>query len=382
MPDRQQIARDTAAGLRAFAERVEHSPVVIGFDGFVDSIIKVVDKRHDPERYDPIATIDQLGRKIAAAAGHSSNYELVTTLEKLGGNGPIMADAMAALGTPVTYIGALGYPTLHPVFEPLQERARVISFCEPGFTDALEFEDGKLMLGKHGSLREVNAERLREVVGDDRLNKVLGSARMLGMVNWTMLTRMGEIWAHLIEDVLPRLDEPASGRRWVFIDLADPEKRNTEDIEAALRMCGRFQERADVICGFNLKEAVQVAGVLGVETGDETEAAIETMARGIREKLGVHTVVVHPRAGAAAAAKTPEGTESGCFHGPLVRSPRLSTGAGDNFNAGFCLGRLAELPIDQSLCAGTAVSGFYVRHAKSPSLTEVADFCDNLPEPE
>src|SRR5438105_11805621 len=114
MTDRATLAHQAAAGLRRFADRRPQHPVMIGFDGFVDSIIAVVDKRYDAQRFDPVGTIDQFGKKILGAAGQSSNYELVVTLEKLGGNGPIMANAIAAFGLPVTYVGCLGYPSIHP----------------------------------------------------------------------------------------------------------------------------------------------------------------------------------------------------------------------------------------------------------------------------
>jgi len=122
MNDRATGAHLAAAGLRSFADQRPRHPVMIGFDGFVDSIIAVVDKRYDAVRYDPVATIEQLGKKILGAAGQSSNYEMVVTLEKLGGNGPIMANAMAQLGLPVTYVGSLGYPAVHPVFQDLAAR--------------------------------------------------------------------------------------------------------------------------------------------------------------------------------------------------------------------------------------------------------------------
>ena len=48
---------------------------------------------------------------------------------------------MPSLGASVTYIGNLGYPQLHPVFEELARKAQVISVGEPAHTDALEFDD-------------------------------------------------------------------------------------------------------------------------------------------------------------------------------------------------------------------------------------------------
>ena len=70
------------------------------------------------------------------------------------------------------------------------------------------------------------------------------------------------------------------------------------------------------------------------------------------------------------------------FAGPFVQSPLISTGAGDHFNAGFALGQLLELPLEQVLCLGTATSGYYVRHAASPAAGELAAFLEALPNPE
>ncbi len=379
MSHRAQTAQAAAAGLRDFADHIAAAPVLVGFDGFVDSIIQVVDKRHDADHYDPIPTIDRFGHKIVAAAGHSSNFELVTTLEKLGGNGPIMANAFAAAGLPVTYIGNLGSPSVHPVFQEFAGRAEVHSIAEPGYTDALEFDDGKLMLGKHASLRHVNQQSIDEQLGRDAYVQIVKRSRLIGMVNWTMLTRLNSIWQAMIEEVLPAAHNKDA---YVFIDLADPAKRSRDDIKQAMDLASKLARHARVVMGFNLSEASQVAAVMGVAIHGEPEDAIQSTAVDLRAALGVHAVVVHPRRGAAGAIMTDAGAVSAEFAGPFVEKPKLSTGAGDNFNAGFCLGLLAGLSLEQCLCTGTATSGFYVRNAHSPSLAELADFCDDLPQPQ
>jgi sugar/nucleoside kinase (ribokinase family) len=62
--------------------------------------------------------------------------------------------------------------------------------------------------------------------------------------------------------------------------------------------------------------------------------------------------------------------------GPYTPNPILTTGAGDNFNAGFCLGQLTGSSIQMSLILGVASSGFYVRHAISPTIEELANFLE------
>ncbi|MEM9883237.1 MAG: PfkB family carbohydrate kinase [Planctomycetota bacterium] len=384
MSKRAEIAADAAAGLRRFAERPEPSPVLIGFDGFVDSIIRVVDKRQDVDRYEAVPTIADFGGRISAKAGQSSNYELVVTLEKLGGNGPIMANAMAAGGAAVSYVGCLGYPSLHPVFEPFGETAEVFSVAEPGFTDALEFDDGKLMLGKYESVSKLDWPTVKQAVGDDIFAQLVHRSRLVGMTNWTMLNRIESVWSH-IGDLLAAEQKESDeiARKLIFVDLADPAKRTPDDIRKVFALLSKMQAAADVVLGLNLSEATQALQVLGLPVPGDAEAAIEATAAAIRDKMAIHACVVHPRKGAAAAVKDAhgDGVTSAEFAGPFVERPKLSTGAGDNFNAGFCLGLLAGLPVAQCLCTGVGTSGYYVRNARSPELAELADFCDELPPP-
>src|SRR5687768_9373899 len=187
---REKVLELTSRKLHAAAPSLASVKATVGLDGFVDEIIAVVDKRLDGGRYEPVRTIDGLARKMAAAAGQSSNYELVVKQRKLGGNGPIMANALASIGISVTYIGNLGYPNLHPVFEDFAKKAKVISIADPGHTDALEFDDGKLMFGKHESLGDINWDNLVSRVGREQLKQLMSGAQLIGMVNWTMLPHM------------------------------------------------------------------------------------------------------------------------------------------------------------------------------------------------
>src|SRR6266576_4730864 len=150
-----------ATQLQAAADRVTRMNAFIGLDGFVDEILHVVDKRESAGKYRRLSKMAQWGERICAAAGKSTNIELVNQRTKLGGNGPIMANALASLGVKVTYLGALGYPTLHPVFNDFAQHADVHSVAEAGHTDALEFEDGKIMLAKSVQLNDVTWQNIQ-----------------------------------------------------------------------------------------------------------------------------------------------------------------------------------------------------------------------------
>jgi hypothetical protein len=384
---RQQIASETARALAS--ANLKTLPAVMGFDGFVDDIIHVVDKRHTHDNWDRLATISEFGKKISAAAGESANFELLTLQQKLGGNGPIMGNAMACIGFPVTYIGTVGDfafglgGAVHAVFQDFARRATLIPLASAAHTNALEFTDGKVMLGNLAPCAEVNWPRLLETlgagngpqVGLQKLRSLFDSAAFLGMLNWTMLPHATDVWQKIGTEILPHISQKP---RRAFVDLADPQKRTAADIKAALDTLLMLNSRIQITLGLNLSEALQVARVLGIAPPTDAEADIQNLAVQIRAKLPIDTVVIHPRKGAAAV--NAQGRAE--FAGPFVQHPKISTGAGDHFNAGFAAGQLIGLDLQKALCLGTATSGYYVRNAESPTAAQLAAFLENLPPPQ
>src|SRR5207249_1410162 len=140
-----------------------------------------------------------------------------------------------------------------PVFQDMANRAKVISIAEPGHTDALEFEDGKLMLGKITAMNDVTWENLLARVNDDELRRMVDESSLFGFVNWTMLPHMSDIWQRLRSEVMPKVSKK---NRKFFVDLCDPEKRTHADIEEALKILSGLQESVDVILGLNLRESI------------------------------------------------------------------------------------------------------------------------------
>ena len=132
----------------------------------------------------------------------------------------------------------LQFPNIDPVFSDLAKKATVHSIGEPAHTDALEFEDGKIMLGKLEPLNDANWDNLLGRLGRQKLIEIISDARLIGMVNWTMLPHMSRVWAKLLDEVIPNVERH---NRNLFIDLADPEKRTHEDIMDALKLLMRFE---------------------------------------------------------------------------------------------------------------------------------------------
>ena len=359
-----------ASQLQTNAAKTSGLNAFVGFDGFVDEILHVVDKRESTDKYLRLPTISKYAERLAAAAGKSTNVEMVSQMTKLGGNGPIMANALASFGLKVCYLGNLGYPNLHPIFTEFAKRAEVHTIAEPGYTDAVEFEDGKIMCGKHSALRDVNWENIKTRFGQDNFTNKLQAASFIGFVNWTMLTSMNATWAVILKDVCPKLTGP---RRKIFFDLADPEKRTREDILKALSLITEFEKYFDAILGLNEKEAYEIGGHLGLNTSEHSPEGLLKLAKEIHARIKVNTVVVHPVHYALAVSAN----DAAIVEGPFTPKPLITTGAGDHFNAGFCLGKLLGFDNAKAVLTGVSTSGFYVRSAKSPSVSDLIGLLNN-----
>jgi sugar/nucleoside kinase (ribokinase family) len=175
---------------------------------------------------------------------------------------------------------------------------------------------------------------------------------------------MSEIWRGLIDEVFPLLPDWEK-KPIAFFDLADPEKRTKTDIADALVLIGAFQKKFKTILGLNEKELFEIADVLDIDAAD-----LHTTTQSVYEKLGIECLVVHPTKEAVCCAN------GRYFHvnGPFCPRPVLTTGAGDNFNAGFCFGQALDLDPLSSLLLGVSTSGYYVRHGKSPDLIGLLAF--------
>jgi len=362
----------TLTELRARRSSGRTSRVLAGLDGFVDTIVSPVATRSGPgEAFTPFVTIPEFGQRVLGAAGKSANIELYPRMTKLGGNGPLMAGALLATGSEVTYLGALGRDSLHSVFKNFAERARVISLADPAHTTAVEFTDGKLMLGQMKSLDEITYDRMIAVLGEKGLRELIENVDLIALTNWTMIAGMTTIFRQFVEHLLPTA-RPRNRR--FFFDLADPEKRSVQDLLEALALISRFEAFGRVTLGLNLKEGQQVAAALNLNLShDEDESTLRQMASEIRARLKVAAVVVHPRSSAACA--TTEGTA--WVPGPYVEKPLITTGAGDHFNSGFATGQLLGLSAEAALTLGVCTSGYYVRTAESPSLDDLETFLAN-----
>jgi hypothetical protein len=372
VPNGTEQSWDSSLRLLSAAKHGQLPPVVAGFDGFVDTILHAVSERRSPTEYLRLTTLKAFSEKILAASGRNMNIEMVPRLTKIGGNGPILAHALAHFDIPVSYIGCLGSPKLHPVFDEFARNIKTFSIAEPGYSDAIEFTDGKLICGKQQSVSEISWRSVLQQLSIDQLSDLVRHSGLIAFVNWGIVFSMTE----MLNEFLHQIGDHLSGsRKPLFIDTADPSKRSEEDILRFVEVLPRLAKKFQVYLGFNLRESAFIARAVRLTAPpDDAPQEILTYSMRLRERLGIDAVVIH-------WSRHAVGTDlnsAACVEAPYTDNPQISTGAGDHFNAGFCLGLLLGGDLDANLQLGAATSGFYVREAKSPSLAQLIGFVEAL----
>ncbi len=331
--------------------------VVVGFDGYVDSILRVCRQTGGagPEFFD---TMEEFGNYIRGKAWKSCSLELKLQTEKVGGNAPIFSQTISHLGAQVSCIGAFGTPQLHPIFRELEKACTLYSISGPGFCEALEFRDGKVMLARNDCMK-VDYNTLVEKISVPNLLKMANQVDMLAFFNWSELPGATSIWQGCLRDIFPRLGE----RKRLLVDLSDCSQRSEQEVREAGGLIREFAGYLDVVLSLNQNEAEALAKSLKLPLKENAD-----LAAMLRERLACEMVVIHLLDRAYCASEK----EVVCHVGRQIQKPLLSTGGGDNFNAGFAFALLQGMMPEEALAVANGVSGFYVSHGRSPDREELA----------
>ncbi|MBB6482264.1 PfkB family carbohydrate kinase [Spirochaeta isovalerica] len=339
---------------------------ICGFDGFIDTFIRM----EDP------SSMADFGPRVSAAAGIAASYRVKHKGDKFGGNGPLFAGALSDIfrrEIELSYIGGIGKDEVSPIFrKALEDKVdNIYTLADPAHSDCLEFTDGKIMLNDLSSCAEITWERLREVMGMEKLDEKLSRADYIGAVNWGKLVNVGEIWEN-ISLRLTELQVPAKKVHF-FMDLAEFEQRPEKDIKGLLDLLVLITEQSTSILSFNLKEAWEMGDFLGKDfRGKKDPESAAELAAFIKANVTADKVVIHPNDGAVCSGEE----ETVYVPGPYCREPLISTGAGDNFGAGCLAASLKGLDDTGMILAGVCSSGHFVRSGESPTFEQMVNLID------
>lgn len=338
-----------------------------GFDGFTDTIARIIRKKQTGKPVAYFSNIKQFGAYITDKQHASFSLEVEEKSIKPGGNMPIMSHAMGTLGTPVHCIGAFGYPNPYPVFDAMSRHCSLHSFANPGASTAFEFNDGKMFLASMGALNATGWDTIKHILGIDHLRNIFRSSNLVCLLNWSEIDASSDIWKGLLGDVMSNIG--SDKERFIFADLSDCSKRGTGAIKDALQLLAQFGGYGNLVLSLNKNES----GILGkLLSGKKITDDPIIQGSKIFDALPLHTLLIHT-AKQTTAYRQNEQVSMPTFYSP---KPAISTGAGDHFNAGFCVAQLLQLDLASALWFANATAGVYIRTGVSPTCSDLITFLE------
>lgn len=366
-------ARAIAAARDRFSATRGGERVVFGFDGYVDRMRELVADRHDPDTYEVLDSMAAYEDRLSRSAANRSSlaFEWDQRGERAGGLTCHLARAFGKWSFDPVLVGTYGRP-VRDIFESEFGEYDLHSIGDPGLTDAIEFEDGKLMLTENGDTTDLDWDGLIASVGRETLVDRLDGAALLGVGYWAETPQLPRVLDG-ISALWNDLDDPPET---VLVDPGDVRKLDRDRLLTGRGAIDRLSGVTRVVLSANRAETARLAEtyVDAKETADDETAPdvddVATEARAIFDRLDVSLVVSHgiERSVAATAAGTTT------VPVPTATEPELTTSAGDHFNAGLTLALLAGMTPGPAVVVGNAVAGLFVRTGTPPTLDEVAQF--------
>lgn len=336
---------------------------LVGFDGFIDSLVRVIESSEEgkPVRY--FETMKDFTAYTSQKSGSNFSMELEENICKMGGNAPITSFALSRLGIPVTSIGAFGYPKLSFHFDELASHCKLMSFTDPGTSTALEFNDGKIIMGEMRKLNETTWKDVITKLDVDVIRQEADQASLICFLNWSEIRQATDIWNGMLMDVLPYINQ--TPRRTAFFDLADFSRKSSSSVKKILHVIQQFKETMNVVLGVNLNEARELYTLLSAHA--EPSRGIEETGQFLFDKINPTALIIHYSIHAFAW----DGYKMYHRKSVPILSPLISTGAGDNFNAGVCFGLLNKMDLPSCLELGHATAFNYMTTGQSPGINEL-----------
>lgn len=313
---------------------------VIGFDGYRDILCRPVKEYRGKT---PVFWEKMGDFASYIGQGKNADIQLVQTCVKYGGNGPILSGALASLGIETVCIGMLD--GCEDVLKGLRTKAECYSIGKCNQCTAVEFDDGKIMLGTLESM-DIDWTSFSEKMPEEKLCEIMKGSNLFGIVNWSAFLNINDI----IEEMEKIVFSDWNGK-YIFFDLADFSARECSDIRRFMQIIKRLGYKYTIILGLNEKELVLLE-----EKYYEAKSPKDTIGMRLAKEIPQSMIIVHGKSGAVCYQKGMK------IESPSSRidNPRFLTGAGDHFNAGICYGILNELEIEEVLEWGNRVAYHYI----------------------
>jgi sugar/nucleoside kinase (ribokinase family) len=351
---------------QALPAEFDGGDLAFGFDGIVDNVRVMVETRHSPSAFDRLETLaalrDRVNESLAAESSLTVEWEQEGT--RTGGHACHLARTFDELGAATTMVGTYGQPPTEPFTTEFAD-STLVSVGEPGYCDAVEFDDGKLLLVESGDAAGLDWPTLCDRLDPDELATHLDGTDVFGVGYWAVTSVLPSLVASVVAETWERQASPPD---ILFFDPGDIRSLPAKTLREGATRLAEANETVPVTVSANRSETEALASTLADEEGDCLADAAETAL----DALGVDRFVCH----SASRSVTVSETGTATVEVPRTDSPAMTTSAGDHFNAGYLVGDLAGLSDAACTVLGNASAGRFVRTGSTPTYEGIREFVD------
>ena len=342
----------------------QESSALFGFDACIDTVVSVVRQRLGDNSSEYFGHTGEFGDFLRQLGDRSCGLELKTKVSRPGGNMVITANALGRLGIKADCIGTFGYPDIVPVFRNISPNCSLYSVAETITATALEFDVSKIIMFDPGPYNDLNWDTLVKVIGMNKLKQLASGKKLISFLNWSEIENSSAIWTSFLVEIFQEIH--ADMKITFFTDLSDCSRKSGDEIKGVAEILKMLKKHFRVILSLNVNESIIVAGALGIQSGSSDEIFMREM----RSACNVDVLLLHRIKDALACDEK----EIIGFDTFFSGDPKILTGGGDNFNAGYCFSVYFDMSLSDSLVLANAVAGFYVREGHSPDKEELLSF--------
>ena len=340
----------------------------LGFDACIDSIIRIVREKKGNEVTGYFTDSSQFGEFLINLGNKSCGVELQTKLSKIGGNMVITANALGNLGISVECAGTFGLPEILPVFRTMSANCSLHTIGDTISASALEFNNSKVIMFDPGPYNSLTWDDIKNLLGIEKIREMISGKQLVSFVNWSEIENSSRIWKGILEEILPGIER--SGQKpFFFTDFSDCSRKSKDEIQYAISLLGRFRNYFKVTLSLNQNEASLVAKALDLQENTPDEDFVRAL-----HKISNTDILIIHRAKDALAC---DGTYYEKCNTFFSQEPKILTGGGDNFNAGFCYALFFDFNLFESLIVANAVAGLYVKTGISPDVDNLIEFLNH-----
>ena len=199
------------------------------------------------------------------------------------------------------------------------------------------------------------------------MTSLINETDLLGFTNWSGLSQSNDILNGINLSV-----QKCNRKRILFFDLADPSCKSSGQFTDLFSLIEKLSISFHIILSFNCNE-ILIAYNQFFNCNRSTFNY--NMAKELVTALPADEVVVHSTDWAIAAGKDYSIAE---VKVEKVTNPVILTGAGDNFNAGYCLGKLCSFDSNFCLHLGNISATLYVERGHPVGINEIVTYIEQL----